>query len=254
MGRIALLPFISAAILVQLWMGASKSSSAQSPPLPASDAHSLAPNILMNQRAITVIGQGLATAPADTAKMEFRLISREPLNSRTALTEAVLKPVVDALIAIEVPSDRMTIQTNPPESFKLLVNIDKPTRTRIQEVVQVVSSALQQSDNLLMQGMSAEYAVNDCQPLERTARRAALRDAQSQIRSTASDLNIKVGEILYMTVYPLVGTPTSATCGSKIGVPLSPLLTLSDSTPPYDPSIPPVVEVRSHVSITYAIK
>jgi uncharacterized protein YggE len=263
MGRIAIVPFVSAAMVMSLFLGTPRNSSAQN----ALPTPGLTPQLLINQRAITVMGQGLATAPADTARIEFRFASRTPLDTLPAETpadsaegnvglpvEVALQPVIDALVAIKVPADNIQLQSSALESPKLLVTLEKPTRDRIQEVVKVVTSMLTSRDNLFIQGIDAEYAVKDCLPLERAARKAALRDAQNQVGPIALDLGIKIGEILFVTVFPSFGSSASSVCGSKVGVPTSPLLALSDSTPPYDPSANPEVQVRIQISITYAIK
>ena len=276
---------------IGLWMCASKSSTAQSPvSLQSGDiqtqkvlkvaqeaafnvsqvTNTAAPQFVIDKRAITVIGQGQATAPADTALLEFRFASRTPfqppqagatpsLAQETASLpgEEPLKPVVDALVAIQVPAENIQIQTSTLENPKLLVKVNKPTRERVQEVVRVASSALQNSQTLFLQGISAEYAVNNCQPLERAARRAALRDAETQVKSVALEMGIQLGELLFVTVYPMFSPATVASCGTKIGVPVSVSLGLtgmSESTPPYNPSAPTEVQMRTQVGITYAIK
>lgn len=262
-GKINTLSLVSAAMAIAVWMGGSRNGSAQTPvPTPA-----IAPQFLLEQRAMTVIGQGQATAPADTARIQFRFASRAPLNTPQAVApvetaegevvspvELALQPVVDALVAIKVPPENIQVQTDDPENPKVLVKLDKPTRERVKEVVRAASSVFQGSDNFFIQGIGVEYAVNNCQPLERAARRAALRDALSQANVIALDLGVKVGEILFVTMFPSFGSPASAGCGSKVGVPASPLFAFSESMPPYDPSANPEVQLRIQVSITYAIK
>ncbi|MFB2917991.1 MULTISPECIES: SIMPL domain-containing protein [Aerosakkonema] len=256
------------ATIAALWMGAIKNSNAQSSAFSISQpSNGSTPDSLVNRRAISVIGQGLVTAPADTARLEFRFANRAPVEPpppATTLTpapenpslpeEEPLKPVVDALVGVKVPQDNITIETSSLENPKLLVKIDKPTRERVQEVVKVASSALKGSDALFIQGIGAEYAVNDCQPLERTARRIALKDAQSQVSSIALEMGVQVGELLLVTVYPIVSPASVSACGSKIAVSTSPFAGFSDSTPPYNPSAPTEVQVRSQIGVTYAIK
>lgn len=268
---------VSAVVLMGLWISASKSSIAQSSvsiksqEIPTDKVNvsqvtnGITPQLLINQRAITVIGQGQAIAPADTARLEFRFASRNPLNtsarSTPSLTEGTvspaeepLKPVVDALLAIEVPADNIEIQTSSLENPKLLVKISKPTRERMQEIVKTTNLATETSSQLFIQGISAEYALNNCLPLERTARRNAIRDAETQVRSVALEMSVQLGELLLVTVYPLVSPASVSACGTKQGVPLSPFSNINQSTPPYDPSALPEVQLRSQVSVTYAIK
>jgi uncharacterized protein YggE len=254
MGRKAVRCLVSAAMAIALCMGASKNSYGQNP-VPATG---VAPQFIVNQRAIAVIGQGLATAPADTARLEFRLASRTPSEpsqlETNAAAELGLQPAIDALVKIEVPADNIKVQTSSVENPKLLVSLQKPTRDRLEEVVRVVTSSLTTSDNLFIQGIGAEYKLNNCYQLERTARRAAIRDALEQAKIIGVDLGLKLGDILFVSMFPSFGSAASSTCGSKVGVPVSPLLSLSDTMPPYDPSANPEVQLRIQVSITYAIQ
>ncbi len=263
MRRIAVLPLVSAAMAIALLIGETKNSSAQNlSPTPGT------PQMMTNQRAITVVGQGLAVTPADTAKIEFRFGNRAPFDQPPQATvasadsnlnlpvEIALQPVVDALVAIKVPVDNIQLQSSSLDNPKLVVQVNKPTRDRVQEVVKVVTSALSSDSNLFIQGIGAEYGVNNCVPLERTARRAALRDALTQAQIIAFDLGVKVGDILFVTVFPSFGSPASSSCGSKVGVPVSPssIFSVSETAPPYDPSANPEVQLRMQVSITYAIQ
>lgn len=227
---------------------------------------------LLAQRSITVVGQGQVTAPADTALLEFRVSSREPLNAsenrapglslqvNQQVTEEALKPTVTALTSIDVPARDITVQiTSSLQNPKLLVKLNKPTQERIQQVVLTVDRSLQNSTQLFLQSIGAGYSVNSCQLLERSVRRTALRDAQNQIRSLAVEVGVQVGELLYVTAFPLAGSVTSVGCGSKAGVPTSGASLLSptelnEATPPYDPSAKPEVQLRGQVSMTYAIQ
>ncbi len=280
-GRIAI-PLISSATVIGLWTGAIKIGSAHlAPQKNQVYAHStletategikisqvgngVAPQLTTDKHAVTVIGQGQAAAPADKALLEFRLGSREPAEQPLGVTvpaapqeelsiKAALKPVVDALVAIKVPAENIEVQTSSVENPKLLVRFSKPTREQMQQVVAAASNAIQKSNMLFLQGIGAEYGVNDCQPLEREARRLAISDAQVEVTSVALQLGVKVGEMLFVTVYPSFGPSNISACGSKAAVPASPFSLTSD-TPPYNPSAPVEVQVRSQVSITYTIK
>jgi hypothetical protein len=70
-----------------------------------------------------------------------------------------------------------------------------------------------------------------------------------------SYISVQLGELLSVTVLPLQGSSNSTGCGSKVGVPNMPVsIVIDDATPPYNPSDPPEVQVRSQVSVTHAIK
>ena len=221
----------------------------------------------VGRRSLTVLGQGQVTAPADSALLEFRFGSRESPSSAEAdspgisiqdarkISETALKPTVNALTAAGVPARNITIQTSSIQNPKLLVKVDKPTQERLQQVVLTVDQSLKSGKQLFLQSVGAAYAVDRCELLERSARRIALQDAQRQMTTLAQDVKVQLGELLSVTVLPLVGSAASVGCGTKVGVSTSPLsLSTDETTPPYNPSDRPEVQVRSQVSVTHAIK
>ncbi|XGV96107.1 MAG: SIMPL domain-containing protein [Leptolyngbya sp. BL-A-14] len=223
---------------------------------------------MVERRSLTVIGLGQVTAPADVALLEFLfggqmgVESTAPgLSIETArkAAENALQPVVKALTAMGIPSRNITLRTNSLQSPKLLVRVEKPTQEGLQKTVLTVNQALKSNQSFFLQSIGAGYAVNSCQTLQRSARRLALSDAQEQLTSLAQDVKVQMGELLSVTVQPLEGSPNSTGCGSKVGVPNSPVpnlpvpIAIDETTPPYDPSAQPTVQVRSKVSVTRAI-
>lgn len=222
-------------------------------------------------RSLTVVGQGQVTAPADTAVMEFRISSREPVGGAAGdtpglsiatvrqFTEAALKPTVDALLKAGVPQRNILIQSSSLQNPKLLVTVEKPTQEGLQQIVLSVDQSLRPSKQLFLQSIGAVYSVNFCDPLERAARRLAIGDAQRQVTALSQDLSVPLGELLSASTAPLNGAPSSTACGSRVGVPVSAatafMLPASEkSFPPYDPSELPEVQIRSQVSLTHKIK
>jgi uncharacterized protein YggE len=277
MHNIATFSSFSAAIAIGLWIG--QIPMAQAEPLcQLADNRTIAatpnapeclslPQTGVGRRSLTVVGQGQVTAPADSALLEFRFGSRESPNSAEAdspglsiqdarkISEAALKPTVNALTAAGVPARNITIQTSSIQNPKLLVKVDKPTQAQLQQVVLTVDQSLKAGKQLFLQSVGAAYAVDRCEPLERSARRIALQDAQRQMTTLAQDVRVQLGELWSVTVLPLVGSAASVGCGTKVGVTASPLsLTTDETTPPYNPSDKPEVQVRSQVSVMHGIK
>lgn len=225
-----------------------------------------APGCHTGRRSLTVIGRGQVTATADTAIMEFRFASRDSSVSETLSpglslpaarrqTEGALQPAITALQTAGIPARNITLQTYSVQSPKLLVVVDKPTQDGLQELVLQVEQSLATSQTIFLQGIGAGYAVNTCEALERSARRLALRDAQRQMATLAQDVNVALGELLSVTVLPLVGASASVGCGTKAGMPVSSFpFTSEETTPPYNPADKPQVQVRSEVSVTHAIQ
>ncbi|HEY9805736.1 MAG TPA: SIMPL domain-containing protein [Candidatus Obscuribacterales bacterium] len=217
-------------------------------------------------RNITVLGQGQVAAPADIARLEIQMISRNPFGDNAAvpnrlsvgnqpLQTSVLQPVVEALEAIGVPTAAITVQATSSESAEVVVLLEKPSRPRVQQVVLTASNAAQQTNRLEVQSVGAEYAVRNCKPLENASRRAALSDAQERLQALATAVKVRVGAVLQVTEFPVTGSPSAfSRCGSKVGAPANPLSPPSTSAPPYDPAAPTEVRVLSQISVTYAIE
>ncbi|MBD2094863.1 SIMPL domain-containing protein [Trichocoleus sp. FACHB-591] len=217
-------------------------------------------------RNITVLGQGQVTAPADIARLEIQVITRNPFGADAGapnqlavgnrpLQPAVLQPVVTALQAIGVPAEAVTVQVTSSESADVVVLLEKPTRPRVQEVVLTVNNAAQKTNRLAVQSIGAEYAVKNCKPLENASRRAALSDAQERLRALATAVRVRLGAVLQITELPVLGSPSAfSKCGSKVGGPANPLSPPSTGAPPYDPAASTEVRVLSQISITYTIE
>lgn len=219
----------------------------------------LQPQLVINQRAITVVGQGMATAPADTARLQLIFTRNNPFGSSDATglsntsmlaRENILQPVVKALTAIKVPAEAITVQISSVESAEMQILIEKPTPTRVQEVVLTADRTAKTQGQLFLQNTGAQYLVRNCLPLENTARRNALADAQNRVRSLALSLAVQLSELLFATEFPVAGTPHNfSACGSKVAA-----TTSRERFPPYDPAAPTEVQIRSSISLTYGIK
>ncbi|MBW4523051.1 MAG: SIMPL domain-containing protein [Scytolyngbya sp. HA4215-MV1] len=228
----------------------------------------LSPQLITPQRAVTIIGQGQVTAPADIAQLEFTLGSQTDFSDKTSANsplsiedkrqaiETAMQPIVNALLELQITKSDLTLQTNALESPKLRVQINKPTQERLQQIVSVVDRAAKANRQFFVQSIGAAYSINNCQPLERVARRLAINDAQTQIKILAIDLNVSLGELLFATAFPLSGSPAAfSNCGSKVSTPAPNLIVPDENTfPPYSPSDPIEVKVRSQMSLTYTIQ
>jgi uncharacterized protein YggE len=217
-------------------------------------------------RNITVLGQGQVTAPADMARLEIQIITRNPFGANAEvpnqlavgnqpLQPAVVQPVVTALQAIGVPAEAITVQVTSSESAEVVILLEKPTRPRVQEVVLTASNVAQKTNRLAVQSIGAEYAVKNCKPLENASRRAALSDAQERVRSLATAVRVRLGTVLQITEFPVAGSPSAfSRCGSKVGTPANPLSPPSTGVLPYDPAVPTEVRVITQISVTYTIE
>ncbi|MBW4542988.1 MAG: SIMPL domain-containing protein [Symplocastrum torsivum CPER-KK1] len=242
-----------------------------------------------DRQGLMVQGQGRASAPADRARLEFQftnnfsafgeVVEGESSSSETPesatpaelepITQATLKPVVDALVARGIPASAIEVNISPTNSSafpfpfpfptssgtaQILVTLDTPTRERVQEVVTVGGDPKTLGENVTIQTVNVSYTVSDCQPLEKAAYVAAVNDARNRARALSEALGVRIAEIPSVAEAPFAGflpSAPSSSCnaqGSSLPFPFNGL------QQPYDPSVPATVEVKKDIFATYAIR
>ena len=276
MSKIAMLTLVGATLAVNVSLTA-RVANAQSFLYPSpSDRNSL-----------MVIGQGVVKVPADTADIELIFSSKDgndelpgqtsssstirPISSKTAfitdkaqvqqpllpskktLTKASLKPVVDSLVASGVSAENIEVKINNNSSeniAKILVKLEKPTSDIVQSIVSTAQKATGELDNISIQKVSVNYAVNDCQALQTSAYQSAVKDAQNRAQALATSIGVKLGipsmsEPFYSLFYP--------SCNYKSGVPL-PSLSSFLLSPSNNFDAPAEVEMKKDIFVTYTVK
>lgn len=224
---------------------------------------------------VMVQGQGKASAPADTARIEFlftnqyseQLDAKRPKAPRT-ITQATFKPVIDALVASGVAVSNIEVNTNPAasQSFpfpgqaskgsaQLVVKLEKPTRDRVQQIIKIAGDETILKDIIALQNTNVEYAVNDCPALEKAAYISAVNNARSRALALAEALGVKIADIPSIaessfSAFNFFGS-SSATCGSQATPAVFPFNAIKR---PYDPNTPAEVEVKKDIFVTYAIR
>ena len=300
MKRIAIPSLVSAAIITGLGMVVPSSSRAKSvadtqgshsyirqefaTPRIEGGANSLSDKTLMAQLfyppvsdrpGVMVQGQGKATAPADTARIEFLFsnqYSEEPEGKTPKapkpLTQASLKPIVDALVAVGVPATAIEINTNPsnPPAFpfpisategavQMVVRLEKPTRDRVQQIVKVAGDEKIFKGKFSLQNTNVEYAINDCPALERAAYAAAVNNARSRATALSEALGVKIADVpsIAESSFSLfnIFSASSSACGSAGSTPVFPF---SAFKKPFNPATPAEVEVKKDIFVTYTIR
>jgi len=235
---------------------------------------------LGNQRAIMVVGQGLATMPADIGEVKLNiqdttpdtsslLDTISPLNlTPIGLTKERLQPIVDALIGIGVPANAIEVKINNSKSSnsfpfpfpfpssnsspaQVVVNLEKPTRARVQQVVTVAENAAKKANKLAIKGVSVEYAVKECQLLETAAYTAAVNNAKNRAQAIASAMGVELEKVPSVAELGLLDLFIPL-CISKKGISSSSVFDSFKS--PSDPVGNAEVELRRDVFVTYPIK
>ena len=241
-----------------------------------------------DRQGLMVQGQGTASAPAEAARIEFQFTnsysafgevvegdssSSETPGSTTSpelepITQATLKPVVDALVANGIPASAIEVNTSPSNSStfsfpfpfptssgtaQILVSLDTPTRERVQEIVTVASDPKTLGEDVTIQAVNVSYTVSDCQSIEKAAYVAAVNDARNRARALSEALGVTIAEIPSVAEAPFAGflpSASSSSCNSQSSLPF-PFNGLQE---PYNPSAPATVQVKKDIFATYAIR
>jgi uncharacterized protein YggE len=227
-------------------------------------------------RGVTVVGYGLAAAPAETAQLQMvasRLDFAPPRPPDPGATPGAeeleaIGPMVDALTAAGVAEDDIRVVVSPvvgnfygpggPGVARVDVNIDEPSPERITELINagIVGAA---EEDLVVQLVGVGYGVADCAPLQREARAAALADAQLRADLQAELIGVELGQITAVADVPVEPgvalsayygptTPTDIGCAPPAPAPTSgsPI-----TVAPFDPTGAAEVTVYAQVAVTY---
>lgn len=239
-----------------------------------------------DRNTLMVIGQGIVKVPADIADIElsisgdsikneletqeFSLLasraissnnkkptapfsSQPSLISQKTLTQASLKPVVDSIVAKGIKANNIKVQisnNSPANSAKIFVRLDKPTSDKVQDIIAAANAATSKLENVSIEDVSVNYAVNDCQALQSSAYQSAMKDAQSRAQALATAMGVKLGgasvaEPFYAMFYP--------SCSSKGGLPLPSFGGLL-SSPSGNAEVPAEIEMKKDIFVTYTVQ
>jgi uncharacterized protein YggE len=228
------------------------------------------PMVSANQRNITVIGTGRASAPADVAVMQMLISIRDSLlypdysvdppvfPTPPIIRRSDLQPIVDAIVATGIPASDIDVYvgSTPPVGYvdyyaspRIQVRINQPTHSRIQSVISAANGVAEDSPLFYIGQTGVSYGVSNCQVLEARAHQNALQVTQEKAASLASAAGLRLGEILGITggdAYP-----------ANYGFYSCPMDMVSmdpyASPPPYNPFAPLDVLINTSVTVVYEI-
>jgi len=232
-----------------------------------------------SQDGITVQGYGSAAVTADSAILEFyfggKATGVEPSRDSSApgysgggtssepapqlampaaqqITEADLKPVVDAIVGAGVAAaDVEVIVTpyygDPYYGGSATVRATVKNVASVQAVVKAATDAAATLGEISMQGTNVSYTVSDCAALEQAAMEAAVKDARDRATNFAGVLGVGLGSVAGASNYSSSlygGSP----CDSQfIGpIPMGGIAYAEGQTPD--------VQLMATVTITFNIK
>lgn len=243
---------------------------------PATGVGSLgAPQLAPAAGGITVQGYGSASAPADSAVVEFNFTRSgyfdgskpvplpEPLPGQEPgtespvvtpapaqpITEETLKSVIDALVAAGVPRSDIELvgqyYSDPYASATLRAKVgDVDSLDGIVQAARDAAAGL--GDGLTLTWTGVSYTVKDCLALEKEAMKAAAADASERAGAFAEALGVGLGDLVAASHWSW--SPYGA-CGQQyFGVPY-PMAGIN-----YVGGQPQEVQVVANISATYAIR
>lgn len=233
------------------------------------------------QPGITTTGYGEASAPAESADLEFLLFDETyyggpppfPEVEATPGAEAreTVAPIVEAIetrdsiesVEVVVPLTS-GLYGGPPPIARIEVTVSNPDLDMLTSLITGVTQAAA-SERLLVGHVGAAFATADCQALEREARQAALDDGRSRAEVQASLLGVGLGEVISSTDvdilsspgFGLYGSPLAASggCDPPVSASVSGEFTPGITLPGFDPATHSgEVEVYRQLQITFAIE
>ena len=180
-----------------------------------------------SQDGITVQGYGSAAVTADSAILELSFggkatgvepaqrDSSEPGSSGGGssgeaqpqlalqvqqITEADLKPVVDAIVAAGVPAADVEVIVTPyygDPSYGGSATVRATVRDigKVDAVVAAANDAASGLTDISLFGTNVSYTVADCAALERSATEAAVADARDRATNFAGVLGVGLGDV-----------------------------------------------------------
>lgn len=235
---------------------------------------------------IVALGSGRATAPAETASLQFVIVPRArdfgggssisspPPGATPGTTETdAAQPVVDAVVAAGATRADVRLTASAALSVttygfasqfgvRLDVAVRRPTIDGLNKIVNAAGEAASEN-GLIVQQVGAGYAVADCTQLARQARQAAIEDARARAQEQAELLNVGLGKLLVASDASAAnagsGSSTAADvpgggCAAARSVDNVPAGSRVGTTlPAFDPTLPPEATALAQVGLTFAI-
>ncbi|MEL7315029.1 MAG: SIMPL domain-containing protein [Cyanobacteria bacterium J06559_3] len=234
-----------------------------------------------DQGAISVTGQGRASLPADVARIELLLTNYDPnapypyelppegfpaepapLPEPPPITRLSLQGIVDALTAAGIPESSIRVNINVVDSQpyyyygtgdSLVINLEDPTRDRVNELVQIINNALEgqtPEQTIFVDRLYVDYAIAECAAIEQAAYSDAMADAQLRAAAIADSMEVALASPPAVAELPFLGR-LLAPCNEEKD--LVAALFFGSEPSFYDPEAPAEVTVYRELMVTYSV-
>lgn len=220
--------------------------------------------------AITVVGEGTATAPAETASVVIVIggdsnvyIDPMTIGPDSVPTPSVVdaSPVIDALVASGIPAgDIQTVDGMfqgewgsgmPATPVTILVTVSQPTVEGLTAMLDLVRATASEN-TLFVNQFSAMYSIADCRPLRQQARANAVANAREQAEDQAVALETTVGDVVASrdTLPMTMGFAQMNGCTTA---PLAMPYAMKYAAAPFDPGQPAEVTIAVAVEVSFQL-
>jgi uncharacterized protein YggE len=234
----------------------------------------------VGEPSLAVTGWGRASAPADSAALQFLVVFGEgfvdgvsapdPEATPGAAEREAMNPIVSALIGAGVPAERIVVTSSPalgslnfgpggPTGVRVDVALDRPNLERLNALIGVAGQAAR-GEGLTLQEVGVAYAVADCAAVADRAWQLAVEDGRARAARQAVQLGVDLGEVLLASEIPDAAARTVRTDGGGCATVDTGRDNAFGSTavgitvPPFDPTAPAEVEVVARVTVAFAIE
>ena len=217
---------------------------------------------------ITVLGEGSASAPADTANVVIAVggDSNVYVDPMTIEPDSVATPqavdataVVDAIIAFGIPAENVEIVQAPfsgewgsgmPASpVNILVTVPDPTTDGLRDLLDVVIAAAH-DEALFVHQFGVMYSVGDCRVLRQQARADAVENARGEAEDQAAAMDVTLGDaVASRDTMPMnTGYYQANSCNVMTAATPYPMIYQAGA---FDPGMPAEVTVFMAVEVSF---
>jgi uncharacterized protein YggE len=226
--------------------------------------------------SLVVTGYGRASAPAETAVIQFLMIGNDrayipPIEFRTDLDPVApgevpaAVPIIDALVTAGVGRGDIRVTSNPMVGgsdsfdsttvvpFRLDMTVRAPTVEQISVLITAVHNA-GHAEGLLLGSVGVSYRIGDCLALQKEARRLAMADGKERAIQQAE---VAEADLISLTAVEDLGPPSGAACAAA-PVRNEPRQSWNGSggitLPAFDPTSPAEAKVEAKLMLAYELR